>query len=170
MSLYLVTGTSVSTGAVTATDHLPTDRPRRYPSDTTDAEWQLIAPYVPVGGTNTGTGGRPVTYPRRDIVDAIRYLAHNGNVWAALPVDFPHPKLVYHYFKTWTRDGILNRMHNGLREQTRQADGRAAMPTAALVDSQSVRGAETVGKPSRSYDAGKKVNARYLELAKRSWR
>jgi putative transposase len=165
MSLYLVTGHSTGTGAVTAADHLPTNRPRCYPSDTTDGEWQIIAPLVPIGGTNTATGGRPVTYPRRDIIDAIRYLAHNGCVWAALPVDFPHYKLVYHYFKTWTRDGILNRMHNSLREQARQAEGRTAVPTAALVDSQSVRGAETVGKSSRGYDAGKKINGRKRHIA-----
>ena len=165
MSLYLVTGHSVTTGSASTADHLPTRRPRCYPSDTTDAEWQVIAPLVPAGGTHPSTGGRPVSYPRRDVVDAIRYLAHNGGVWAALPVDFPHHKLVYHYFTTWTRDGTLNRIHNSLREQVRTAEGRTAVPTAALLDSQSVRGAETVGKPSRGYDAGKKINGRKRHIA-----
>jgi transposase len=101
-----------------------------------------------------------VTYPRRDIVDAIRYLDHNGCVWRALPADFPPRALVYHYFKTWAADGTLARLHNGLREQIRMAEGRAAQPSAGLVDSQSLRGAETVGRPSRGYDAGKKINGR----------
>jgi transposase len=160
MSFYLVAGQGASTDAALARKHLPTRRPRCYPSDTTDAEWQIMARYVPVGGVNPSRGGRPVTYPRRDVVDAIRYLDHNGCVWRALPVDFPPGQLVYHYFKTWNRDGTLSRMHNALREQVRIAEGRAAEPSAALVDAQSLRGAETVGRPSRGYDAGKNVNGR----------
>ena len=167
MSVYLVAGIAASTTPATLADHLPTARPRTYPSDTSDAEWAMLAPYVPAG---TGRG-RPIIYPRRDIVDAIRYLSRTGCQWDALPADFPHPKLVYHYFQTWTADGTLTRMHNSLREQVRdRIEGRDLQPTAALVDSQSLRGAETVARSSRGYDAGKKVNARYLELAKRSWR
>jgi transposase len=95
-----------------------------------------------------------VTYPRRDIIDAIRYLAHNGCVWRALPVDFPPWPLVRHYFTVWTPEETLNRIHNALRERVGLVEGRAAQPSAALVDSQSVRGADTVGRPSRGYDAG----------------
>jgi len=69
-------------------------------------------------------------------------------------VDFPPRELVYHYFKTWNRDGTLSRMHNALRERVRIAEGRQADPSAGLVDSQSLRGAETVGRSSRGYDAG----------------
>jgi putative transposase len=114
-----------------------------------------------------GTGrGRPIIYPRRDIVDAIRYLDRTGCQWDALPADFPHHKLVYHYFKTWAADGTLNRMHNHLREQVRQqVEDRDTQPTAALVDSQSLRGAETVGRASRGYDAGKRVNGRKRHIA-----
>ncbi|WP_407567242.1 IS5 family transposase [Polymorphospora sp. A560] len=138
---------------------MPTARPRRYPSDTTDTEWQLIAAYLPTGGTGN-RGGRPVTYPRRDIVDAIRYLNHTGCVWRALPVDFPPWPTVYHYFRTWTRDGTLTRLHDGLREQIRTAEGRNTTPSAAIMDSQSVRAADTVARTSRGYDAGKRVNGR----------
>ncbi|GAA2032216.1 hypothetical protein GCM10009779_16570 [Polymorphospora rubra] len=123
MSFYLVCGQAAAAPPATAPEHLPTARPRRYPSDTTDTEWQLIASYLPTGGTGE-RGGRPVTYPRRDIVDAIRYLDHNSCVWRALPVDFPPWPTVYHYFRTWTRDGTLTRPHNGLREQIRTAEGR----------------------------------------------
>lgn len=108
-------------------------RPRRYRSDTSDAEWQVLAPHVPAG---TGRG-RPVIYPRRDVVHAIRYLDRTGRQWDALPADFPHHKLVYHYFKTWTADSTLNRMHNSLREQVRtQVEGRNRQPSAANVNSQ----------------------------------
>lgn len=160
MSFYLVVGQGASTDPAPAGQHLPTRRARCYPSDTTDVEWEIMAGYVPVGGASPTRGGRPVTYPRRDIVDAIRYLDHNGCVWRALPVDFPPRKLVYHYFKTWNRDGTLSRMHNGLREQVRTVEGRQADPSAGLVDAQSLRGAETVGRPTRGYDAGKNVNGR----------
>lgn len=159
MSFYLVAGQGAPTDRGPAAEHLPTRRPRRYPSDTTDVEWEVMAWYVPVGGT-TGHGGHPVLHPRRDVVDAIRYVDHNSVVWRALPADFPPWPLVYHYFRTWTRDGTLNRMHNGLREQVRRAENRAADPTAAAADSQSVRGAETVARTSRGYDAGKNVNGR----------
>ncbi len=140
--------------------HLPTRRRRTYPSDTSDAEWQILAPLVPVGGTRPGIGGRPVTYPRRDIVDAIRYVARTGCQWDALPADFPPAALVKHYFTTWTRDGILTRIHHTLRAQVRQVEGRNREPSAALIDSQTLRGAETVPRTSRGYDAGKRANGR----------
>jgi len=166
MSLYLVAGQGApTTPNVTSSDHISTDRPRRYPSDTSDAEWEITAPYIPVGGTRVGAGGRPVSYARRDIVDAIRYVDHNGVVWRALPVDFPPWRTIYHYFRKWDRDGTLNHMHNGLREQVRRAEGREAEPSAAMLDSQSLRAAETVAATSRGYDAGKKVNGRKRHIA-----
>ena len=166
MSLYLVAGQAASTTPeITSGDHLSTDRPRRYPSDTSDAEWAITAPFIPVGGTRVGAGGRPVSYARRDIVDAIRYLDHNSVVWRALPVDFPPWRTVYHYFRKWNHDGTLNRLHGGLREQVRLAEGREADPSAAILDSQSVRAAETVPRGSRGFDGGKKVNGRKRHIA-----
>jgi transposase len=159
VSFYLVCGQGASTDPLPVGEHLPTLRPRRYPSDTCDDEWALIAPYVPVGGT-TSQGGRPPEYPRRDIVDAIRYLDRTSCQWRALPADFPPWDTVYHYFRTWTRDGTLTRMHDGLRGQLRQVLGRHPDPTAAAADSQTIRAAETVAKTSRGYDAGKKINGR----------
>jgi putative transposase len=80
--------------------------------------------------------------------------------WRALPADFPPWPTVYHYFQTWTVDGTLTRLHDGLRGQLRQALGKDPDPIAAAADSQSVRAAETVGIDSRGYDAGKKINGR----------
>ena len=166
MSLYLVAGQGAPADSrATMGEHLPTERPRRYPSDTSDVEWGIVAGYIPVGGTVAGRGGRSITYPRRDIVDAIRYLNHNGAVWRALPVDFPPWRTVYHYFKKWSRDSTLNLMHSGLRERVRVAEGREPEPSAAILDSQALRGAETVARHSRGFDAGKKVNGRKRHIA-----
>ena len=165
MSLYLVAGHGADTDPASTREHLPTSRPRRYPSDTSDAEWQLMASYIPAGGTVPGRGGGPVTCARRDIVDAIRYLDHHSCVWRALPVDFPPWPTVYHYFRTWNRDGTLTRMHSGLRGQVRIAEGRNAQPSAAILDSQSIRAAETVARTSRGFDGGKKINGRKRHIA-----
>jgi transposase/GNAT superfamily N-acetyltransferase len=135
MSLYLVAANPAST-ATPAGGHLPTRRRRAYPSDTTDGEWQILAPLVPVGGPPPGRGGRPVTYPRRDIIDAIRYLDHNGCVWRALPVDFPSRSLVAHYFTAWTRDGTLTRIHARGLDRRRDA---AAICGGSLVASRPIR-------------------------------
>lgn len=167
MTLYLVAGAGASSdapGAVARRGHLPTSRPRRYPSDTTDAEWKVLAALVPAGGPGR-RGGRPPTHSRRDIVDAIRYVAHNGGVWRALPADFPPWKTVHDYHTRWNGDGTVNRIHNALREQVRASEGRHRQPTAAIIDSQSVRAAETVARTSRGYDAGKNVNGRKRHIA-----
>jgi transposase len=164
MTFYLVAGTGVATGPDDPSAHLPTVRARRYPSDTTDAEWQVLAPLIPVGGPGR-RGGRPPVHPRRDIVDAIRYVAHNGGVWRALPADFPPWKTVYDYHARWSADGTVSRIHNALREQARRAEGRHTEPSAAIIDSQSVRAAETVARTSRGYDAGKRVNGRKRHIA-----
>ena len=160
MSLYLIAANPATTAPSPGRAHLVSERRRAYPSDTNDIEWEILAPLVPVGGPPPGRGGRPVTYPRRDIVDAIRYLDHNGCVWRALPIDFPPRSLVPHYFARWSADGTLDRIHACLREQVRVAEGRQPQPTAGLIDAQSIRGAETVGQASRGYDAGKNVNGR----------
>jgi putative transposase len=162
--LYLVAGVGASTISATSPRHLPSARTRRYPSDLTDAEWQILAPLVPIGKPGP-RGGRPPRHPRRDIVDAIRYVTHNGGVWRALPTDFPPWKTVHDYHTRWAADGTVNRIHNALRQQVRAAQGRPPDPSAALVDSQSVRAAETVGRTSRGYDAGKKVNGRKRHIA-----
>jgi transposase len=140
-------------------------RPRRYPSDTTDAEWALIAPLLPIPAWWAGRGGRPEAHCRRAVVDAIRYVTHNGCVWRALPADFPPWRTVYGIYQRWNASGATLALHGALRAAARQAAGRNAEPTAAVIDSQSVRAAPTVPKASRGWDAAKKVNGRKRHIA-----
>ncbi|MGH3469490.1 MAG: IS5 family transposase [Thermocrispum sp.] len=129
--------------------------PARYPSDLTDEQWALIEPMVAVK-----PGGRPAKHPRRRIVEAIFYVNRTGCSWRQLPHDFPPWDTVYWYFQRWTEDGTVDRVHDALRDAVRDADGRDPMASAGIVDSQSVKGADTVARGTRGYDAGKKINGR----------
>jgi transposase len=130
-----------------------------------DAEWAVCEPLLPAPAWRAGRGGRPASWCMRDVVDAIRYLTHNGPVWRALPADFPPAGTVYWWTDKWQASGATGTMHGQLREQVRLAAGRAATPTAAIIDSQSVKAAEEVRRPGRGYDAGKKINGRKRHIA-----
>ena len=140
-------------------------RPRRYPSDTSDDEWALLSPLLPVAACETPAGGHPEARCRRVVVDAIRYVIHNGCVWRALPADFPPWRTVYGYYQRWNASGATTAVHDALRSKAREAAGRDAEPTAAVIDSQSVRAAATVPKASRGWDNAKKVNGRKRHIA-----
>jgi transposase len=137
-----------------------------YPSSSmTDAQWDLLEPLLPAPGNTGGHGGRPEKHPRRRVLDAIFYLVRGGIAWAALPAEFPPAKTVYGLFRRWVRAGAWTRLHDALRDRARVAAGRHPLPTAAVIDSASVRGADTVPARSRGYDAGKRVNGRKRHLA-----
>lgn len=140
-------------------------RRRRYPSDTTDAQWALIDALLPDPVWLGEAGGRPEEHCRRSIVDAIFYLVDNGIKWRAMPADFPPWSTVYNFFSLWAADGVTTDVLDMLRQRVRLAEGRAATPTAAIIDSQSVKAAETVWRSSRGWDAGKKVNGRKRHIA-----
>jgi transposase len=140
-------------------------RVRRYPSDTTDAEWRLIEPLLPIAACETPSGGRPEAHERRAIVDAIRYLVDNGCKWRALPADFPPWRTVYGVFARWHRGGVLARIRDELVRAVRLAAGYCPLPVAAVIDSQTVRAAETVARSSRGYDAAKRANGRKRSVA-----
>jgi transposase len=138
---------------------------RGYPSDLSDGEWSLIEPLLPAPRWGGPAGGRPEAHPRREIVNAIRYLVRSGCAWRQLPADFPPWQTVYDYFRRWQADGTTGRVHDALRAQARLAAGRDREPTAAVIDSQSVRAADTVPKASRGWDNAKKVNGRKRHIA-----
>jgi transposase len=140
-------------------------RTRRYPSDMSEAEWAVCEPLLPAPAWLAGRGGRPAAYCMRDVVDAIRYLTHNGPVWRALPADFPPAWTIYYWADKWQKDGSTARMHDDLRERIRIAAGRNSQPTAAIIDSQSVKGSEMVARTGRGYDAAKKINGRKRHIA-----
>lgn len=131
-------------------------RDRHYPSDLTDAQWALIEPLLPAARR----GGRPEKHPRRAIVDAILYVVRTGCAWRQLPVDFPPWQTVYWYFVRWEQQQVTEQIMQQLRKRVRTAQGRNEQPSAGIIDSQSVKGADTVPKGSRGYDAGKRVNGR----------
>jgi len=132
---------------------------RGYDSDLTDAQWELVEPLLPPERGGRGWG-RPLTHPRREIVNAILYMARTGCSWRQLPGDLPPWATTYDYFATWKANGTVDRIHDRLRDAVRDEAGRDPMASAGVVDSQSVKGADTVGADSRGYDAGKKINGR----------
>jgi transposase len=130
-----------------------------------DGEWAVIEPTLPEPGWMQGRGGRPAQHCRRDILDAIRYLVKEGISWRAMPADFPPWPTVFGYLRDWQASGTTERMHGQLRDACRIAAGRTPGPTAAIIDSQSVKAAEEVARASRGYDAGKKINGRKRHIA-----
>ena len=136
-----------------------------YPSSISDEQWALLESLLPPPGNTAGKGGRGEKHPRRLVLDAIFYLVRGGIAWAALPTDFPPAKTVYDIFRRWTKLGAWHRINDALRERVRVGEGRKATPTAAVIDSQSVRAADTVHTPTRGWDNGKKVGGRKRHIA-----
>ena len=129
----------------------------RYPGGLTDTEWDLVADLFEYKGP-----GRPPKYPRRQIVDACGYVVRSGCPWRMLPKDFPPWQDVYAHFRRWTDKGLFEAMQDRLRVLWRKRQGRPGEPTAAVVDSQSVK-TSAQGGP-KGFDAGKKVKGRKRHL------
>jgi putative transposase len=127
-------------------------KPRQpYPTDLTDAQWERLAPYLPADPTN----GRPRVLPAREILDAYWYLVRAGCAWRLLPHDFPKWQTVYSQVRRWKLAGVWELLHARMREALRlEGEGKPAEPSAAALDSQTVKAAAHAGE--RGYDAGKK--------------
>jgi len=110
-----------------------------YPSDIADAEWFFLEPLLPKSKSGTRRGGRPPEFTAREIVNGIRYLLRTGCSWRQLPHDLPPWGIVYHYMRKWKLDGTWLRIHDKLRGDVRQSEGRNRLPSAAIIDSQSVK-------------------------------
>ena len=113
----------------------------RYPSDLTDPEWALIEPLIPPAKR----GGNKRTVVMREVVNAMMYVLGTGCQWRALPKDLPARSTVHRYFTAWSHDGTLTRIHHALYVACRELAEREASPTAAIIDSQSVKAAEKGG-------------------------
>jgi putative transposase len=137
--------------------------PTRYPTDLTDEEWKHIQSVVPAPKAGRGKRGRPPKLDRRSLVNAIFYVVRAGCAWRLLPSEFGPWQTVYGYFRRWSQDWTWTFVHDTLRDATRKAQGRKVAPTAAIVDSQSVKTPDQAGQ--RGYDAGKKISGRKRHLA-----
>jgi transposase len=120
----------------------------RYPSDLTDAEWDLVAPLIP----SAKRGGNKRTVALREVVNGLMYILSTGCQWRAIPRDLPPRSTLHDYLDLWSWDGTLERIHFSLYVKCREQAGREASPTAAIIDSQSVKSAEKGGVASTRMD------------------
>lgn len=112
-----------------------------YPSDLSDEQWQALSRLIPPAKP----GGRPRSVDMRAVLNALFYLARTGCAWRMLPKDYPPKDTVYYYFKSFRQDGAWERMHDLIRKRVRAKHGKQQQPSAAILDSQSVKTTEKRG-------------------------
>jgi transposase len=142
------------------------DRRPCYPSDLTDQQWAVLEPAArEVMAELTIAVGRPMVHDLRAMCDAVGYVVKNGVEWRALPVDFPPWEAVYAFYERWNGRGLPQELIRRLRELLRAHQGRAAQPSACIVDSQIVKAHHTVARTTSGYHGGKKITGRGRHLA-----
>jgi putative transposase len=112
-----------------------------YPSDLSHQQWQAMSSVIPPAKP----GGRPRTVNMRQVLNALFYVARTGCAWRMLPKDYPPKDTVYYYFKSFRQDGTWERIHDLLRKRVRVQHGKRQQPSAAIIDSQSVKTTEKRG-------------------------
>lgn len=142
---------------------------RAYPSDLSDARWELVEPVLAAWRSERRRRalafGRPPEHELREIMNAILYVDRTGVQWRYLPHDFPPWETVYGYFAKWQKDGVFAQLNGLLRELVRQMEGHTAQPSACVIDAQSVKTSTSVPAAGQGIDAGKKIVGRKRSIA-----
>ena len=131
-----------------------------YKTDLTNDQWTILEPLLPTPAVR----GRPREHSLREILNVIFYIVDGGIKWRSMPHDLPPWQSVYYYFRQWTKSGRWEQLNTTLREQVQRKANRNPEPSAAVLDSQSVKTTEEAAADTRGYDSSKQIKGRKRHL------